>query len=714
MNIKQEFATKYAKMGWYVLPVHYIRDDGLCSCGHAECKSPGKHPMTMNGVKGATIDPVVIMSWFRDEKTNIGIAAGKSGLFVLDIDPRNGGDDSYESMITKYGRLPDTAMQFSGGGGVHYVMRAPVGKKMRHMGPGLDSLSGNKYFLAHPSKTSGVYEWEGSSDPLEGQAIADAPVWLLEDEKPAAPVIKTSGSFYGKIDDVISALKYLSADDYDLWIKVGQALHSIDAPESFDLWDGWSQTSEKYDAAGMGKKWASFTKDRGLNVESIFFWAREAGWICQPTEDNFEVNLTLPNKGHKIPPMPGNLLNPPGILKLIADQITHTARMPQPIFSVNAALSLVGTLMARKVQTETGLRTNLYIVSLGPTGCGKEHARGYIKNALHSLKCDDQLGGEDIASGQGLMSRAAISPNAIFQIDEIGDFLASATDKNAAGHKISVLTNFMKLFSSAGSVITGSEYADQKMNKRQLIEYPCINLHATGTDAVFYGALKGRHILDGYLNRFIVTQTDTPRPTKQRIKPAIKPLQPIIDWYESTVNWVSNGTGLLGVQPETPTEIKMTKEAWALFDDLESIIDEKMEDTRGTGLDSLYVRVWEHAAKISLICGVAKKAPIITAEDARWAIDFVMYWTERLVNEAKFRIADSDFGHTMNDVLKQIIKAGKEGQTEGRIFNDRKLRETPPRTRKDVLEALVGSGEVTIAEFSDPRKSRKFIAAQYA
>lgn len=397
-------------------------------------------------------------------------------------------------------------------------------------------------------------------------------------------------------------------------------------------------------------------------------------------------------------PIPEILLNPPGILNDIKEQILSSARMPQPVFAVNAALSLVATLMARRVCGPTGLRTNLYIVSLGPTGCGKEHARNYMKNMLFEMGRETQLGGEDIASGQGLMSRAVITPDALFQIDEFGDFLASATDKNAASHKHGILTNFMKLFSSTSSVITGTEYANQKQNERQLIEYPCINLHATGTDGVFYDALAGRHILDGYLNRIIVTETDNPRPKKQQAMPVFEPAEAIKKWHEDVQAWLYKSGGLLAENnPKHPVKIQFTSKALALFDRLDVEIDKRMEETRGTGLDALYVRVWEHAHKIALACGCAKAAPLVDEHDAAWAIQYVEYWNDQLVSEAKLRIADSEFGALMNLILLQLKKS-VDGLTKGRLFNHKKLREVQPFVREQLIAALVENGEIVVTQ----------------
>ena len=99
-----------------VLPLHSIKDGG-CTCGNADCHSPGKHPLTKNGVKDATNTPGTILGWRgRWPDSNTGVATGR-GLVVLDIDPRNGGDESLAELIEKYGPLPETVTVSTGGGG---------------------------------------------------------------------------------------------------------------------------------------------------------------------------------------------------------------------------------------------------------------------------------------------------------------------------------------------------------------------------------------------------------------------------------------------------------------------------------------------------------------------------------------------------------------------------------------------------------------------
>ena len=158
----------YARCGWGVFPVYEVRD-GKCACGAANCSHPGKHPRARHGVKDATTDERVIRTWWRRwPNANIGIATGRhSGLVVVDIDPRNGGDKNLEILEDRHGRLPRTLEVISGGGGRHLYFRVPrTGPPIRTV-PTLDGLSGLELkadgglIVAPPSRhqTGRRYRW---------------------------------------------------------------------------------------------------------------------------------------------------------------------------------------------------------------------------------------------------------------------------------------------------------------------------------------------------------------------------------------------------------------------------------------------------------------------------------------------------------------------------------------------------------------------------
>jgi Bifunctional DNA primase/polymerase, N-terminal len=184
-------ALSYAVRGWHVFPLHHMVNQ-KCSCGE-DCGTPAKHPRyhradLPSGHNSATTDQDLIRRWWaRWPQANIGIAAGfVSGIVVIDIDPRNGGDLSLEDLEAEHGKFPATVESQTGGGGRHLIYQHPGGHLRcgtDFLGPGIDIKADGGYIVAPPSiHASGkCYEWEVSSHP-DQMPLASLPEWIpLED-----------------------------------------------------------------------------------------------------------------------------------------------------------------------------------------------------------------------------------------------------------------------------------------------------------------------------------------------------------------------------------------------------------------------------------------------------------------------------------------------------------------------------------------------------
>lgn len=174
-------ATEYATQGLPVLPLHTVRG-GRCTCGKADCDSPGKHPRIRNGLNGASADVSAVASWWqRWPDANVGIRTGESsGLVVLDIDTPKGGSGALDDLERRHGRIAKTARVLTGSGGQHVYLRHPGGQVLnseQKLGAGLDVRGDGGYVVAPPSMhASGrPYKW---TTPLT--TLAYAPEWLLD------------------------------------------------------------------------------------------------------------------------------------------------------------------------------------------------------------------------------------------------------------------------------------------------------------------------------------------------------------------------------------------------------------------------------------------------------------------------------------------------------------------------------------------------------
>ena len=137
-------AVPYAARDRAIVPLHGVVN-GRCTCRRGDCTSPGKHPRTPHGVKGATTDENRNREWWgRWRDANVGIATGRpSGLVVVDIDPAHGGVDTIDGLVAERqdaGWLV-TLTVHTGGGGFHLYFRHPggaVSSSVGRLGPGVD------------------------------------------------------------------------------------------------------------------------------------------------------------------------------------------------------------------------------------------------------------------------------------------------------------------------------------------------------------------------------------------------------------------------------------------------------------------------------------------------------------------------------------------------------------------------------------------------
>ncbi len=112
-----------------------------------------------------------VCDWFRTcPDAGIGIVTGAvSGLVVLDVDVRHGGDAALQRLEREHGRLPTTLECRTGGGG-HHLYFAHPGRLVRNkvgLAAGIDLRADGGYVVAPPSlHASGLrYVWVDGRAP---------------------------------------------------------------------------------------------------------------------------------------------------------------------------------------------------------------------------------------------------------------------------------------------------------------------------------------------------------------------------------------------------------------------------------------------------------------------------------------------------------------------------------------------------------------------
>jgi len=290
-----DYALAYAAIGWKVLPLWNTDIQGRCRCGanHPdESGKPdptqvGKHPqgnLVKHGFSEATDNVVKIRAWYaEDPDAGVGIACAASGLVVLDIDPRNRGDQTLAQLETEHGVIHSDVIAKTQGGGEHRVFKAePATIYSGKIGLGLD-LKHNGYICVQPTiGGQGVYRWADGANPLCGCEPSLHPALIKGKagsdykltERQGKPVA-TAQTF----EDLAVALTYLEADHYDDWTKLGLALKPY-GEYGYALWAKWSSTSAKFNASEARRKWdRDLVEPESITYLSIFKAAMDAGWV---------------------------------------------------------------------------------------------------------------------------------------------------------------------------------------------------------------------------------------------------------------------------------------------------------------------------------------------------------------------------------------------------------------------------------------------------
>jgi hypothetical protein len=277
-------AVHYARRGLRVLPL----------------QPRGKVPVFEEWQERATSDPECVESiWERMPTANIGVAMGPgSGIVDFEADDPNAERALQELFDGEFPVCPT----FRSSRGVHrlfcYSPRLPH-KATHKIGKldikiGADGLGSQCVFPPSIHPDGPRYEWLPglSLDDVDPPEIPETVLRKLEASTRPNAKPQENGACHRhreKIESALASLNPSRADDYDVWLSVGMALHAEDTG-LLDLWDRWSQRSAKYKPGECVAKWDSFSATgngaRPVTIATVFKWATDDGWKPTRKDDH--------------------------------------------------------------------------------------------------------------------------------------------------------------------------------------------------------------------------------------------------------------------------------------------------------------------------------------------------------------------------------------------------------------------------------------------
>ena len=221
----------------------------------------------------------------------VGLVLGEpSGVIAVDFD----GTGAVARFREVYGRLwSDLPPTVSWSSGVinrrQLAFRVPPdlwphlrGRRVWHNDAGRTVLelrgTGHQSIIAGAHPDTDGYRWIEGRSPADLQ-VADAPDWLLEPLLKASADPTAADHQPATEADVPRALELLAhippCDDYDRWLRVGMALHSV-SPGLLSDWVSWSRGCSNFDEEECFQKWQSF-RSSGTTIGTLHYLADTLG-----------------------------------------------------------------------------------------------------------------------------------------------------------------------------------------------------------------------------------------------------------------------------------------------------------------------------------------------------------------------------------------------------------------------------------------------------
>ncbi|MDR0392401.1 MAG: bifunctional DNA primase/polymerase [Planctomycetaceae bacterium] len=708
----------------------------LASLGYAvfQCAPQLKSPFYLTAPRGcnsATTDLIIVTkNWTQHPNCNVGIKC--ENLLVLDIDCKENidGVNDLRNVISSLGKLPDCPLVRTGSGGWHLFFARPevdvIGTKhvvWQGKKTGIDIQVGNQYVVAPPSihPNGQIYSWQGllckvADLPKLSQRWIDDFLSLRKNNQntitnlivptSSVPVPSTISTLQANHRTIERCRAYISEVEPCISGQGGDK--QLFKVASIIFWDfGLSESEgmpilEEYNQRCMptwNQSRLKYKMQSALNYQH----EKPRGYLIEqsrcPTQNNAtDISELLTNlsptpivqAAETSVCLPERLTFIPGFVDELVRFCLDAAPHPNRVLAFCGAVALMSFLITRKVQTQTGIRPNLYIIALAGSGTGKDYIRKVNHFILESIGQSQSIG-ETIASGEGLEEAVIANKKMLYQTDEIQTLFAEIASGKESRYN-NIVAFLLKVYTSADSVIVKRTKVDAKRYVGNIsCNQPGLILFGTTIPEIFFNALTPTLMLTGLGSRCLFIEGEPRQPYNQNAadhKNVPKELIETAQWwcdFIPTTNGNNKHGDLLYENP-TPIIVPMSDDALKIMNSLGAYADCEYAKTHDAIEQVLWTRVHEIACKLALIyaCSTDYKSPIINQDAACWASEFTTWVIRQMMQMVRHNVAESAFA-------KLALRAESLIRKRGGIITRNDLSRalhTRPRELDEIIQKL--------------------------
>lgn len=498
-------------------------------------------------------------------------------------------------------------------------------------------------------------------------------------------------------EEIIDALKFISPT-IELKKSIGQSLNNHLGDTGFSAWNEWLSKTDLYtDIKSLEHEWSTLEPSSATIADLVSIaqqngYARKQVTIIKPptiiTSENTSIADYMDYTKVLIPPS--------RCMAKLIDWMNAVAIKRQPVYSLSAAITACALALGHRVASETNLRTNIFAITLGASGSGKNQPMTAVSSLFNNCGLADYIGGEPQSGPAMIKSMAETKGIKLYQLDEIGLYLGNITGRNAQSYQSSILSNMMKLFSSAGQMFRGNEYANRDgSSPRKDINNPHLCVNGFSTPVRFWPALSPSHISDGFFARLLIFISDDPSPPMQVPANIYDPPQDLIDMFleYNAMPTNTDNSGKAKSDDIRPQTVHFTNRAKVHLNEFYNYAEKQkiIQINRNSPTEALWARAYEHAVKLALCTYDFQDIDIDAAE---WATLLTKISIHRSIFNIEENISDTQHESASKKVYRILRQSGQQGMPASEFA--RRTRWLTPREREIALSDLEDQGRLEI------------------
>jgi hypothetical protein len=342
----------------------------------------------------------------------------------------------------------------------------------------------------------------------------------------------------------------------------------------------------------------------------------------------------------------------PGLLGEIASYFVESAMYPSQTFGIAVGLSVIGTLIGRRIAGPSGPQgtgTHLYQVVIGPTGSGKEHVRTAGKMLMTAAAAGALIGPGRFKSGAGIIKHLQKKPISLCFMDELGAYFARLGDPKASIYEREATEILREIWGLSWGRYDSPQGA---YDNSEAIWCPALSLLGMSTPRELYRACKSRDVANGFLNRWMFAEEKVAPPCRKVSEGTLEIGKELRQGLAKLYQPIS----VLDQTGKPAFRMSWGPGAEEIYDAIREDVEQETDERRR----ELSWRSPEKTVRVATIVAAGCLDTVVSQEHMDWARDFVLKSDHTLIAGVNEYMEEEklEFSELCREIIRRIRREG--------------------------------------------------------